>query len=121
MAPLITIIRTYWFGVTLLLLAVITLLSLTPLPGIPSVAGSDKVHHFIAYGAVSFPIFLRKKGHWLFVFLFFACWSGIIELLQPYVNRHGEWLDMLANTAGISCGLLLSLFINKVFPVALKR
>jgi uncharacterized membrane protein HdeD (DUF308 family) len=33
--------------------------------------------------------------------------SGIIELIQPYVNRHGEWLDFLANTIGVFSGFAI--------------
>jgi hypothetical protein len=25
----------------------------------------------------------------------------LIEIIQPYVNRYGEWLDFLANTIGV--------------------
>jgi VanZ family protein len=40
--------------------------------------------------------------------LFFILCGGLIELIQPYVNRHGEWLDMLANTSGVILGALLA-------------
>ena len=120
MIALITLIRTYWIIITLFLLAVITLLSLTPLPSLPSMPGNDKTHHFIAYGALTFPVVLRNPRHWLLIGLFFICWSGGVELLQPCVNRYGEWKDMAANGAGIVCGLLLALFINWIFPVRLK-
>ena len=35
---------------------------------------------------------------------FFIFWGGGIELLQPYVNRHGEWLDFAANSLGVVFG-----------------
>ena len=112
MNSLLAIIRTYWIVITLFNLSVITLLSLYPLENLPSVPGSDKTHHLIAYGALMFPTALHKPKYWQFIGLFFICWSGVIELLQPYVNRYGEWLDMAANTIGIACSLLVAQLIN---------
>lgn len=120
MSLLITMIRSYWIIITLFLLAVITLLSLTPLPGVAAVPGDDKIHHFLAYAALTFPVVLRKPKYWLWIGLFFICWSGGVELLQPCVNRYGDWLDMVANGAGVVCGMLLALLINWIFPVRLK-
>lgn len=48
--------------------------------------------------------------------LLFIAYSGAIELLQPYVNRYGEWLDMAANTVGVFCGLIIAELINRFFP-----
>ena len=120
MISLFAIIRTYWIIITFFTLTVITLLSLYPLENLPSVPGSDKTHHFIAYGALIFPTALRKPKYWQFICLFFICWSGVIELLQPYVNRYGEWLDMAANTTGIVCSLLIAKLISWIFPVKSK-
>ncbi len=115
MISLLAIIRNYWITVSLFTLTIITILSLYPLESLPSVPGSDKTHHFIAYGALMFPTALRKPKYWQFIGLFFICWSGAIELLQPFVNRYGEWLDMAANTTGILCGLLLAHFVSRIF------
>ena len=120
MILLLAIIRTYWIALTFFMLTVITILSLYPLESLPSVGGSDKTHHFIAYGALMFPTALRKPNYWLLIGVFFVCWSGGIELLQPYVNRYGEWLDMAANITGIICGLLIARFINWIIPIDLK-
>ncbi len=120
MVSLFVLIRNYWLLVTLLLLAVITALSLTPLPSLPEVPGSDKTHHFIAYGALMFPVALRKPKYWLLIGLFFVFWSGGIELLQPYVNRYGEWLDMLANTVGVLCGIVAAQVTSFVFLAKLE-
>ncbi|WNC68801.1 VanZ family protein [Thalassotalea nanhaiensis] len=109
-------IRTYWIAIALFILAVITALSLYPLQSLPSVPGSDKTHHFIAYGALMFPVALRRPNNWMFIGLFFVFWGGGIELVQPYVNRYGEWLDMAANTGGIFFGLLAAQFINWFWP-----
>ena len=97
----IKLVKHYWLVLSLLTLIAITFLSLTPLPSLPLVPGSDKTHHFIAYGVLMFPTALRKPKYWPLVALFFIAFSGVIEILQPYVNRYGEWLDLLANALGI--------------------
>jgi hypothetical protein len=68
-----------------------------------------------------FPTALRKPKNWKLISLFFIAYSGAIEILQPYVNRYGEWLDMAANTTGIACGLLLAQLIINFFPVIANR
>jgi len=52
---------------------------------------------------------------------FFIAYSGAIELLQPYINRYGDWLDMFANTAGVVCGFILAEIVNFFFPVIPNR
>jgi hypothetical protein len=120
MITLMTFIRTYWIAITLITLAAITALSLWPLEKLPSVPGSDKIHHLIAYAALMFPTVLRKPNYWPLIGLIIISWSGAIELLQPYVNRYGEWPDMTANTIGLVCGLLAAQLINRFFPVKLE-
>lgn len=105
---LLNLVIRYWLALTLLVLIAITALSLWPLSTLPKAPGSDKLHHFIAYAALMFPTALSKPKHWLLLGLLFIGWSGAIELIQPLVNRYGEWADMLANTIGVGCGLVLA-------------
>ncbi len=113
------LIEKHWRIVTVCLLLTITALSLWPLDSLPS-PGSDKTHHLIAYAALVFPVALRKPNRWQWLVVFFIGYSGLIELIQPYVNRYGEWLDMLANTAGVLCGVALAAVINAVHKRRLK-
>ncbi len=118
---LLSFIKTHWIAMTLLTLAAITTLSLWPLQFLPAVPGSDKIHHFIAYTALMLPTALRIPKHWLLIGLFFIIWSGAIELIQPYVNRYGEWLDLLANVAGLLFGLIIARLIKALFSPNTKR
>ena len=108
MHKLFQTIETCWLALSLALLAIITTLSLWPLDNLLLVPGSDKLQHFIAYSALVFPVALSQPQRWILVVIFFVLCSGLIELIQPFVNRHGEWLDMLANTSGVLCGVLLA-------------
>jgi len=108
---MICLIQKYWLQITLILLVSIAALSLWPVAYLPSVPGTDKSHHFIAYTALMLPTALRQPKHWLMITFAFLAFSGAIELIQPYVNRYGEWLDMAANTFGLVCGFSLAKII----------
>lgn len=121
MNKLINVIRSYWLAITLINILGITLLSLWPLEKLPSVPGTDKTHHLVAYAFLMFPVALRKPPKWLLFGLVFICYSGVIELLQPYVNRYGEWLDMAANSAGVVLGILIAKLTGFFYPTILNR
>jgi VanZ family protein len=111
MIRLLGFIQSYWVAFTIFILAIITTLSLWPQENLPSVPGTDKIHHIIAYAALMFPIALRKPDKWIVFGLLFIAYSGVIELLQPYVNRHSDWLDMAANATGVICGIIIAKLI----------
>lgn len=117
MAFLLGGLNRHWLFLSVLLLVAISVLSLWPLAHLPSVPGSDKVHHLFAYAALMFPAALRRPRNWLFIALFFIMWGGCIELLQPYVNRYGEWLDFLANSCGVLLGIVAATLLRFCFPL----
>jgi VanZ family protein len=105
-------VKTHWFLVTVIWLIVITIASLYPADSLPQVPGSDKTHHFIAYMILVFPLALAKPKNYKTYILLLILFGGFIEIVQPYVNRYGEWLDFLANSLGICLGIVLAFFIN---------
>lgn len=91
----------------------ISVSTLTPVEQLPSVSGSDKLHHVIGFGSWvllscfgPFNRLLKMSG---FIFI----WGGLIELIQPYVNRYGEWQDFAANSVGILLALALVALYQK--------
>ena len=114
MTQLAAITKRYWRSLSILIMLVITTFSLSPLDNLPEAPGSDKTHHFIAYAALAFPTALRKPRQWPIIILGFALYSGLIELIQPLVNRYGEWMDFLANIGGLFIGVALADLINKL-------
>ncbi len=104
----------HYLKISIFILLCITTLSLYPADKLPDVPGTDKTHHFIAYAALAFPVAFRLPKNWIFLMLFFLFCSGMIELIQPYVNRYGEWLDMLANSLGLVIGTVLGIFTKKL-------
>ena len=105
-------IKAYWIALTVLTLAVITILSPWPSEALPAAPGGDKAHHVVAYAALMFPPALRKPTGWQLIGFFFIAYSGAIELVQPYFNRYGDFLDMAANSAGVVCGWAVAEIVN---------
>lgn len=114
---LLTLIKKHWIFITAFILTAITILSVTPLKQLPPAPGTDKTHHFVAYATLMFPTALRKPKRWLAIALFFICWSGAIELIQPYVNRYGEIEDLVANIVGLVCGAIAVRVIKLFIPI----
>ncbi len=109
-----TLIVFYWRQLSVLALVIITGLSLLPLPAFPELPGTDKTLHLLSYAALAFPVSVASKRSGMFVLLFYAGWSGALELLQPFVNRHGEWLDFAANVAGLAVGAAVGVLVQRV-------
>ena len=91
-----------------MLLLAITILSLVPIPTTTNLE-NDKIQHLIAYAVIAFPIGLVRPHRWRSLLIFCLLWSGIIEIIQPNLNRSGEWLDFVANLMGIWLGIVATL------------
>ncbi|MEH0761982.1 VanZ family protein [Vibrio sp. 16] len=104
----LNLVQIHWLPFTIVIALTIMGLSLYPMESLPSVPGTDKTHHFIAYGVLAFPIALARPQKWLFSVVGLFVFSGAIELVQPYVNRYGEWLDLAANGLGLVVGILIA-------------
>jgi VanZ family protein len=111
---LLNLIKTYWISCTVITLAAITFLSLRPDLSLPDVPGKDKTLHIVAYAALMFLAGLRRPKQLPAIFLFFILYGGMIELIQPYVNRSCEVLDLAADTLGLACGLLLAEMLRRL-------
>ncbi len=79
----------------------ISIATLTPMEQLPAVPGSDKLHHVIGFGGWALMCAFGPYKRFLYLSLFIFLWGGVIELIQPSVNRYGEWLDFYADALGI--------------------
>ena len=102
---ILILVQKNWKPVTYILLILISFLSLYPLQELPDIQGNDKFYHLFAYFLLALPTGLKKPKKWVFYILMFITFGGLIEILQPYVNRFGEWLDFLGNILGVILGL----------------
>lgn len=97
--------RTRFFrSVGIAILIAIWTLSLLPATALPSVPGSDKWHHTIAYFACMFcwGQLCRRPVQRLKLAITFAAMGALIECIQYFTpTRSFEFMDMLANTAGV--------------------
>ena len=86
------------------ILLAIWILSLIPGAALPTVPGTDKWHHALAYFACMF-----CWGQWyvipaqrLKLAIVFIVMGALIETLQGFTpTRSFEWLDMVANAVGV--------------------
>ena len=85
---------------TVLLALIVAVATLTPSDNLPSAPGSDKLHHFLAFGVVAFPAAFAKPRAFLWVMIVVSAYGAAIEIIQPYVGRHGDIMDALFNAAG---------------------
>ncbi len=103
---------------SVLLIALITVLSLFPVEELPKIQGNDKLHHFIAYCAAILPVAVARRRLAIWLAPAIVLYSGLIELLQPFSNRYAEWADLGANTLGVMVGTLIGLAIG---PFIMQR
>jgi VanZ family protein len=101
--------RALWLALGACIVVAIGVGSLSPIQELPKVPGTDKSHHFIAYGTLMYWFAQITAPRWRTATL--AILFGIsMEILQPIVaNRFFEWLDILANTTGVALGWFLAI------------
>jgi len=90
--------------------------TLTPSENMPSAPGSDKLHHFLAFGVVAFPMAFARPRAVIWVVLMMSAYGVVIEVIQPYVGRHGDMIDTLANAAGACFGAGLGIVLRRLVP-----
>lgn len=91
---------------TLLALAGVTVLSLSPKNSIGDPGSADRTAHFLAYAAIMLPVALSPRRLPLVAAAIIA-WSGAIELIQPYVGRSASLADLATNAVGVLGGVSL--------------
>ena len=90
----------------------IVVLSLVPMGAGSGVPGGDKLHHFVAYAALIFPIAFTSRSALIWALpLAFLLGVGI-ELVQPLTGRLREMADLVANTSGLAIGVALGLGLS---------
>ena len=106
MRRLLSLNDRHWQRIVAAALLAVTLLSLLPLPELPlpDAAASDKLHHLLAYAALAIPVAAARPRRWVWILMLLLAWSGMIELVQPFVNRHRELADLAANATGLAFG-----------------
>jgi hypothetical protein len=107
--------------VTAVLSIAIFVLALIPMEFASPVPGTDKLHHLIAFGALTLPCAALCPRTLVWVLPAIILQAGLIELVQPYVNRLGEWADFIADLKGVAFGLGLGLILWSVGVLTSRR
>ena len=92
----------------------ISWLTLTPqdLPKVDTLP-VDKLAHVAAFAALILPsAILRPRFLW-WIFPLAALLGFSIELIQPYVGRSQEWMDVVADCLGLIVGTGLGLILRR--------
>ena len=100
---------------TVILGLTISWLTLTPkdLPDLGPTLPVDKLAHMAAFAALILPsAVLRPRFLW-WIFPLAALLGFSIELVQPYVGRSQEWMDVVADCVGLIVGTGLGLIIRR--------
>ena len=121
---LLHFIRKYPFScICITLIWVLSFVPFFPETPLDDVEFIDKWIHIIMYGGTFTVLWIEYTRSHLkpdYEKLFFWAWlspiimSGIIELLQEYCTggrRIGEWLDLAANSTGITLAAVIGLLI----------
>ena len=107
------LIKKYWIILSLLLLLSISILSLWPRLNLQiGISFHDKVFHFFAYSLLAFPVSIAKPKQIYLILIFFVIFGGLIEVVQPLVNRSCDIFDFIANLLGVYFAYLIN---NKLF------
>jgi VanZ family protein len=125
MQDMTNFVRKYPFSLLcILLIWTLSLLPFFPETPLDDVAFIDKWTHLVMYGGTCCVIwweYLHSHQKVNYNRLFLFAWlapilmSGLLELLQEYctTTRSGEWIDLLANTTGVTLAALIGLIYMK--------
>jgi len=101
-------------GITLLLAAGIALGTLTAPENLPpEPPGSDKLHHFLAFAALAFPLVAARPRNALWMLPLVILYGGLIEVIQPSFDRSAEWGDFIADTLGATAGAAMGWWVHR--------
>jgi VanZ family protein len=92
----------------------IGILALTPLSAPQLLPGTDKNHHAFAFAALILPASFLSPRTLIWMLPMAVFYGGMIEVVQPYVGRFGEWLDFRADLLGLLLGMLMGLTLRRV-------
>lgn len=115
----------YWalFGLVMTLVVVYLTLE-APSGRISRLAHLDKAYHFGAFVCLTlwFAALVERRGYWA-VAIAMLMLGVLIEIVQHLMalGRSAEFLDVVADAAGIAVGMLLSLIIRDSWLQRVER
>ncbi|NRB17872.1 MAG: VanZ family protein [Rhodobacteraceae bacterium] len=108
-------------SLTCLLAVLIGFLALLPLTVPQGVPGTDKTHHVIAFAVLILPVSVLSPRSLMLLLPVAIAYGGIIEIIQPYTGRFGEWKDFQADVVGIIIGTTVGLASRGLLLSRIRR
>lgn len=114
---------------TIIVTVAIVVLSTIPIPENPPLGDvplMDKWVHMVMYGGLCFVMWVdhvvrsKREFSWMvrgIMLLYAIVLGGLMELVQAYLTtcRSGDWIDFEADAIGAALGVLLCLYLNKLW------
>ncbi|MCQ0090990.1 VanZ family protein [Roseovarius sp. M141] len=88
------------WAATVILAALLCVLTLSPQGPAVGPPRPDKLYHFIGFGLLAVPLCLVYPHRAWTVVVGVIAFGAAIEVIQPYVGRGAEWGDLLADALG---------------------
>ncbi|TBR37981.1 hypothetical protein CBF23_013240 [Marinomonas agarivorans] len=85
---------------------------------LPQLALHEKLQHVIAFAGLTLLVVHKKIRPFSYLCLLLLLLGGLIELIQPLVQRSAEWEDILANFLGVAIVYLPTLVLKSIFKIA---
>ena len=104
--------RTVALALTGILSVTIFVFALIPQHVAPDLPGTDKQDHLLAFAALTLPCAMFYPRALIWMLPLIIAQAGLIEIVQPFVNRMREWADFVAGLKGIILGLGLGLGLH---------
>ncbi|MEX0339302.1 MAG: VanZ family protein [Arenibacterium sp.] len=104
-------------SLTLLMAVLIAIGTLWPSSGPSGPPGHDKVLHAAVFAALVLPVALWARRHLTWLVPAALAYGAFIELVQPFVGRGAEWMDLVADAIGVA----LALFLARIAPNRWRR
>ena len=76
---------------------------------------SDKLDHLVGFAVLLLPAALLYSHALYWILPYAISFGGTIEIIQPYVNRNGEWGDFWADAVGALLGVIIGLLLRYIF------
>ena len=102
--------RHFDISLTMIMTLTLTVTMLWPMENsLPVLEGSDKLVHFLAFGALVFPLAYTGRFELTSILILASAYGAIIELIQPTFNRNADLSDWIADPLGVIFGIGLGL------------
>ena len=90
-----------------LVMAMITVASLSPSGGAGDPGSADKSIHILAYAVAALPFSVAPNSRIISLATGIVGWGVAIEMLQSVAGRNGDLEDVAANAIGVLAGVLM--------------